>query len=98
MFSRSKNTAVILELTVPLEDNSGSPHDRKTTNKLPVPAKKMATERTSFALEVGCWGSVVLNIHVSLKDVICVLFFVFSIPSMEPHKGWGETFGEQKRP
>ena len=58
MFSQSKKTVVILELTVPLEDNSGSAHDRKTTkySALVSACEENGYRTHFFALEVGYLG------------------------------------------
>ena len=58
LFSRSSKTIVLLELTVPLEDNVHQAHDRKTTkySALVTPCEENGFNTHMFALEVGCLG------------------------------------------
>ena len=57
-FSRSSKTIVLLELTVPLEDNVHQAHDRKTTkySALVTACEENGFKTHMFALEVGCLG------------------------------------------
>ena len=58
LFSRSSKTIVLLELTVPLEDNVHLAHDRKTTkySALVTACEENGFKTHMFALEVGCLG------------------------------------------
>ena len=58
LFSRSSKTIVLLELTVPLEDNVHQAHDRKTTkySALVTACEENGFKTHMFALEVGCLG------------------------------------------
>ena len=58
LFSRSSKTIVLLELTVPLEDNVHLAHDRKTTkySALVTACEENGFKMHMFALEVGCLG------------------------------------------
>ena len=58
LFSRSSKTIVLLELTVPLEDNVHLAHDRKTTkySALVMACEENGFKTHMFALEVGCLG------------------------------------------
>ena len=58
LFSRSSKTIVLLELTVPLEDNVHLAHDRKTTkySALVTTCEENGFKTHMFALEVGCLG------------------------------------------
>ena len=58
LFSRSSKTIVLLELTVPLEDNAHPAHDRKTTkySALVTACEENGFKTHMFALEVGCLG------------------------------------------
>ena len=58
LFSPSSKTIVLLELTVPLEDNVHQAHDRKTTkySALVTPCEENGFKTHMFALEVGCLG------------------------------------------
>ena len=56
LFSRSSKTIVLLQLTVPLEDNVHLVHDRKTTkySALVTACEENGFKTHMFALEVGC--------------------------------------------
>ena len=56
LFSRSSKTIVLLELTVPLEDNVHLAHDRKTSkySALVTACEENGFKTHVFALEVGC--------------------------------------------
>ena len=58
LFSPSSKTIVLLELTVPLEDNVHQAHDRKTTkySALVTACEENGFKTHMFALEVGCLG------------------------------------------
>ena len=58
LFSRSSKTIVLLELTVPLEDNVHLAHDRKITkySALVTACEENGFKTHMFALEVGCLG------------------------------------------
>ena len=58
LFSRSSKTIVLLELTVPLEDNVHLARDRKTTkySALVTACEENGFKTHMFALKVGCIG------------------------------------------
>ena len=58
LFSRSSKTIVLLELTVPPEDNVHLAHDRKTSkySALVTACEENGFKTHMFALEVGCLG------------------------------------------
>ena len=58
LFSRSSKTIVLLELTVPLEDNVHLAHHRKTSkySALVTACEENGFKTHMFALEVGCLG------------------------------------------
>ena len=58
LFSHSSKTTVLLELTVPQEENVHQAHDRKTTkySALVTACEENGFKTHMFALEVGCLG------------------------------------------